>query len=126
MQLHRDIDQIHDAGAELIVIGNGAPHFIAGFREVTGYRGPLYTDPSLAVFEAAQLKRGVMKTLNVLSALPTIRAFARGSKQGSVEGDPWQQGGVLVIAPDGEIKWHFASARPGDNPSVARIVGALA
>ena len=48
VQLHRERESIRRAGAELVVIGNGAPHFIAGFREITGYDGPLYTDPSLA------------------------------------------------------------------------------
>jgi hypothetical protein len=126
VQLHREGDKIKAAGAELIVIGNGAPHFIAGFREITGYDGKLYTDPSLATFEAAEMKRGVASVLNVRAGINTLKAFARGGTQGTTKGDTWQQGGVLVIAPGGEIKWHYASARPGDNPSVDRMVEALA
>ena len=57
VQLHHEIDRIHRAGGEVVVVGNGAPHFIAGFRELTGYRGPLYTDPSLESYRAASLKR---------------------------------------------------------------------
>lgn len=125
MQLHRDIDKIHAIGAEMIVIGNGAPHFIAGFRELTGYDGPLYTDPSLAVFQAAELKRGVGTVLNARALLPTLKAFGRGSKQGRTQGDTWQQGGVLVIAQGGAVQWHHASERPGDNASAAQIVSAL-
>lgn len=125
MQLHREVKTINAAGAELIVIGNGAPHFIAGFREITGYDGKLYTDPSLASFEAAQMKRGVTSVLNVRAGLNTLKAFGRGGSQGRTQGDNWQQGGVLVVAPGGEIKWHYASDRPGDNPSAAKIVAAL-
>ena len=125
MQLHRDIESIRAAGGELYVIGNGSPSFIEGFRETTKYDGPIYTDPSLAVFTAAQLKRGVMKTLNPLALGKTIGAFARGHRQGSTKGDPWQQGGVLVIAPTGAVKWHHASERPGDNASAREIADAL-
>jgi hypothetical protein len=125
VQLHRDVDKIHAAGAELVVIGNGAPNFIAGFREQTGYRGPLYTDPSLKAYEAAHLERGVTKTLNPLSLAKTVKAFAQGHRQGLTQGDAWQQGGVLVIAPGGEVKWQHISKRPGDNATGAEILRAL-
>ena len=125
MQLHRDIDTVHATGAELYVIGNGSPSFIDGFREETGYDGPLYTDPSLAVYKAAELKRGITKTLDPRALGATIKAFAHGGRQGRTQGDPWQQGGVLVIGTGGEIKWHHASARPGDNATASQIARAL-
>lgn len=125
MQLHRETESIRGAGASLYVIGNGSPSFIEGFRETTKYDGPIYTDPSLAVFQAAQLKRGVMKTLNPLSLGKTVGAFMRGHRQGTTKGDPWQQGGTLVIEPGGRVVWHHASERPGDNASAREIVDAL-
>ncbi len=125
MQLHRDQDQLTAAGVDLAVIGNGTPNFIEGFREQTGYRGPLYTDPTLAVYRAAQLKRGVAKTFDPRALGSTISAFMRGHRQGRTQGDPWQQGGVLLIATDGRVLWHHASERPGDNATVAQILAAL-
>lgn len=122
MQLHRDIDKLEATGAKLFVIGNGAPHFIAGFREQTGWQGPLYTDPSLKAYEAAQLERGVGRTLNPLGLVGGIKAFAAGHRQGSVQGDAWQQGGVLVVAPGGEIRWQHVSRRPGDLATTEEIV----
>jgi hypothetical protein len=107
------------------VIGNGTPSFIAGFRDQTHYEGPIYTDPSLATFRAAELKRSVTSTLDPRSLGKALSAFARGQRQGLTQGDAWQQGGVLVIAPTGEVKWHHASERPGDNATVAQIVAAL-
>ena len=89
MQLHREIQAIHDAGAELYVIGNGTPNFIEGFREQTKWDGPIYTDPSLEVYKAAELKRGVTKTFNIKAAIPTLKAIA-----------PWVSsdgGGVAVL-----------------------------
>jgi hypothetical protein len=125
VQLHHEIDSIGATGAELYVIGNGTPNFIEGFREQTKFDGPIYTDPSLAVFHAAQLKRGVLKTFNPLALGPTVGAFIRGHRQGRTQGDTWQQGGVLVIDKGGRVKWHHASERPGDNASAADIVAAL-
>jgi hypothetical protein len=125
VQLHRDIDKLRAAGADLYIIGNGAPNFIAGFRDTTKYDGPIYTDPSLATFKAAELKRGVTRTFDPRALGKTIGAFARGQRQGSTQGDPWQQGGVLAIAPSGEVKYHHASERSGDNATVDQIVAAL-
>ena len=125
MQLHREIGRIRNAGAELHVIGNGNPSFMAGFREQTKYDGPLYTDPSLEVYKAAELKRGVTKVLDIRAALPTIKALARGGRQGLTQGDAWQQGGVLVVATDGTVTWQHANDHPGDNAPVDAIVRAL-
>ena len=125
MQVHREIDKIHGKGAELVVVGNGPPHFIAGFRELTGYRGPLYTDPSLKAFEAAHLERGVGKTIDPRGLLAGVRAFAGGHRQGRTQGDAWQQGGTLVIAPGGIVKWQHVSKRPGDNSTPSAIITAL-
>jgi hypothetical protein len=125
VQLHRDHDKLTAAGVDLAVIGNGTPNFIAGFREQTGYQGALYTDPTLALYRAAQLKRGITKTLDPRALGKTIAAFRNGHRQGRTQGDAWQQGGVLVVAPDGRVLWHHASERPGDNATVAQIVAAL-
>ena len=125
VQLHRDLEKIHAAGAELFVIGNGSPSFIEGFREQTNYTGPLYVDPSLEVYKAAELKRGVVKTFNPLALGKTIKAFTEGHRQGRTQGDNWQQGGALVIDTDGSVLWHHISEHSGDQASGGEIVDAL-
>ena len=122
MQLHRRIDELHAAGAEVFVIGNGSPSFIEGFREQTGWQGAIYTDPSLAVYQAAGLKRGVLKTFNASAAWRSIGTLRRGIKQGRTQGDAWQQGGVLVIAPSGDVLGAHASDGPGDNATADQIL----
>jgi hypothetical protein len=119
--------QLHRANIpNLVVIGNGAPNFIAGFRETTGYTGPLYTDPSLAVYKAAELKRGIGHVLSLRAAAKSIGTLKRGFRQGKTQGDATQQGGVLVIAPDGRILYHHISEYPGDNASPDEIRSHLA
>jgi hypothetical protein len=125
VQLHRAIDDIHAAGAELYVIGNGAPMFIEGFRETTGFSGTVLTDPSLAAYQAAHLERGLFKTFNLGGALASVGALRRGFRQGKTMGDATQQGGVVVVAPDGNEIYHHISKHPGDNAPPQDIVRAL-
>lgn len=110
--------QLHRAGIEhLLVVGNGPPMFIEGFRETTGFTGPIYTDPSLEVYKAAELKRGLGTMLKLGAAAATVGSLRRGFRQGKMQGDATQQGGVLVIATDGRILYHHISQHPGDNAS---------
>jgi peroxiredoxin len=113
-------------GADIHVIGNGSPSFIAGFRDQTGWPGAIYTDPSLVAYRAAELTRSVGATLDPRSLGKAARALLRGARQGRTQGDQWQQGGVVVIDTAGTVRWRHASARPGDNASGAQILAALA
>lgn len=125
MQLHRERTRIEAAGATLQVIGNGAPMFMAGFRETTGYDGNLYTDPSLAVYQALELRRGWATILDPRAAKNAARALAGGFRQGRTQGDATQQGGVLVVARDGTIRFRHADRVAGDGPPVATVLAAL-
>jgi hypothetical protein len=125
VQLHREMDRIHQLGAELVVIGNGTPNFIAGFREHTGYQGPLYVDPSLASYTAAGMKRALWRIFTPQTLAYGVRALVGGHRQGRTRGDQEQQGGVLVIAPPGRIIHEHQSKVAGDNEPPARIVAAL-
>ena len=107
------------------MIGNGAPSFIAGFRETTGYVGPLYVDPSLAVHRAAELRHGLGTVLTMGTISRTFGAMRRGFRQGKTAGNVLQQGGTLVISSAGEVMWHHISEGPGDNATMTEIVETL-
>jgi hypothetical protein len=125
VELQKDLAAIRAGNAEVHVIGSGTPNFIAGFRDETGWDGPIYSDPSLASFRAAELKRGVTNTLDPRSLGKAFSAFRSGNRQGRTQGDAWQQGGVVVVKPGGAVAWTQASGRPGDNASNAEILSAL-
>ncbi len=125
MQLHRESESLRAAGVTLHVIGNGAPMFIAGFRETTGYDGSLYTDPSLDVYRAAELRYGLRTIVSAGAITRTIGALRRGFRQGRTQGSALQQGGSLVIASDGRVLWSHVSTGPGDNATAAEIVAAV-
>lgn len=124
MQLHREIHRLEPA--KLHVIGNGNPTFIAGFRETTGYTGSLFTDPSLAVYRALELRSGLRTVLTLDTLTRTIGSFRRGFRQGRTQGAALQQGGVIVVDTTGKIRWRHVSDGPGDNATAEQIATAMA
>jgi hypothetical protein len=125
VQVHRARDAFHARGAEVFVIGNGAPHLARAFREDLGLEVPLYTDPTLATYRALRFRRGVGATL--LSARTwahALRATRGGFLQGRTQGDAWQLGGVVVVRPDGTIAYRHASAEAGDHPPLDALLAA--
>lgn len=110
-----------------MVIGNGWPAMAKNFAEQAGLPAgvTLLTDPSLKSYSEAGLKRSALLTLGPRGWLPYLQTMRRGFRQGRLAGDPWQQGGALVIAPSGEVLHRFVSARPSDLPSADALLGAL-
>jgi hypothetical protein len=50
-----------------------------------------------------------------------LRATKAGFRQGKTQGDPWQQGGVLVVRRGGALEWGYASATAGDHPPLDAV-----
>ena len=124
-QLRRDEDKLRAAGAELVVIGSGAPSFALGFRETVDYHGLLLCDPELATYQAAGLERGLLRTMSVRSVGKMFGALKQGFKQGRTQGDQYQQGGVVVIRPPGRMIYRYVSQRSGDHPANEEVLAAL-
>ena len=125
VQLHHERERIVEAGADLVVIGNGAPNFIAGFRDKSGYTGTLYTDPSRRTHNALQLRRTIRSNLNLKTVRKGVGAYRAGFRQTAVGGDAWQQGGVVIIDTDARVLFRYPSHHAGDHPPVNAIIAAL-
>ncbi len=123
----RDVlPQIHEARAELVVIGSGSPDQAKWFREDLGLTIPIYVDPSLGSFKAAGLKYGMMLNFNPRSARHAMRALRAGHRQTRTKGDPKQQGGTVVVAQGGKVLYAYADAEAGDHAPVSEVLNALA
>lgn len=116
---------IHRAGAELIIVGNGSPPQAADFRAAQHVATPLFVDPELRAYAAAGLRRGVATALNLRTLAHGVRALRAGQRQGTTQGDPWQQGGVFVITPDDRVHFAHVSQEAGDHPDPAAVIAAL-
>ena len=127
-ELRPHIARIRELGGELVVVGSGSPFFAQGFRELLELPAdlPIVSDEKLVSYRAAHLRRGIMTVLDPRSAKNAVRAFAGGFRQGKKQGDETQQGGVMVVARDGEIVYRHESRFVGDHEPVEQVVAALA
>lgn len=105
----------------VIFIGNGQASIIKAFKEDLSIQdeAKVYTDPTLQVFDACGLKRG----LTYLVSLSTAKAFYRLSKQGYTQGKQvkengyhTQMGGIVIFSKIGEVIYHYSSHYLGDFP----------
>lgn len=120
------IPRIHQAGAELVIVGNGLPQFAKFFAEDYGIDTPLFTDPTLRVYEALEAHRpGWLAAVHPLVMLRAFRAMLRGRMQGRTQGDVAQLGGVFIILPDGSMPYAYRSRLAGDLPANDEVLAQL-
>jgi peroxiredoxin len=117
-ELRPHIEAFRRRGAELFIVGLGTPELARGFARETQLEGvTVFCDPSLRAYQLAGFRRGLATVLSPRAAWSYVRAYARGHRQVGTQGDVLQQGGVLVVRPDGTIPYRFASRASGDHPS---------
>ncbi len=117
--------EIERRGALVVVVGPAKPEHIAGFREATGYTGPLFADPSARAFKTAGLVHGWASTYHPRAMLKGVRALAQGFRQGARRGDVVQQGGTFVLGPGDRVRFEWRDRFAGDNPDPDEVVKAL-
>lgn len=112
-------------GVKGAFISTGLPAMVDDFVQTYSVKWPVYVDPRRETYRYLGFKRGLLNTLfNPRTLLNGIRAMRSGARQGKPQGDPWQQGGALVVKKGGEVIYAFASASAGDHPSVNELLDA--
>lgn len=123
--MKREAD-VRAVGASVAVIGLGTPLFAKGFRSATGYVGPLFVDVSGEAYRAVSLKR--LKVWSLFSPRmirSALRARKEGFRQGKVEGDPWQLGGTLVVAPGDRLLYAWRNKNADDDAPIDDVLGGI-
>lgn len=118
-------DQVSALGADIAIVGSGSPAHAKDFQASQRVKLPVYVDPGLKAYGALGFERSVGATLSPRSVAHAVRALFGGHVQGAVKGDPWQQGGVLVVMPDGTVPYAYRSRESGDHPSNAEVLDAV-
>jgi hypothetical protein len=124
-QLRGRLQDVRDAGAELVLVGNGTPEQAASFQKARAPELPVYTDPTLAAYRALGMRRGVLATLGPSSLVAGMRATRSGHVQTDVQGDAWQQGGLYALARGGTIVYSQPNRSAGDRPDLDAALKAL-
>ncbi len=129
MQLHGQKASLEKGGATLVLLGNGKPHHAKWFLEATGLDVPVYCDPELTAYAAAGLKRTVLSVFNPAALGAAVRAYRGGNRQTKTKGDPWQQGGVLVLdrrqGTTKPVRYQHISGFAGDRAPIGKVLTAL-
>jgi hypothetical protein len=126
VQLHHEAAAFQKRGAHLVIIGNGSPRQAGAFSQALHLTCPIFVDPSRATYRALTFPRGgPLAMLRPATVRSLFRALKGGFRQGWIQGDPWQLGGVLVMLEDGRSAYRFASADPGDHPPMSAILAVL-
>ena len=92
------------------------------FREQLKLEVPVWVDPKRITYTHLGFKHSVLSAFRPKVWGPALRAFRAGFRQGATKGDPWQQGGVLVVRKGGALEYGFASAAAGDHPPLDLVL----
>lgn len=125
-QLTPAVPAIHEAGAELVIVGSGNPSMAGFFAEDYHVTTPLFTDPTREVYRAFGAKRPTWAALlNPRLYWNALQVHRRGHRAGKVQGDIAQLGGVFIVLPNGDMPFAYRSAIAGDLPSIPRVLAEL-
>jgi peroxiredoxin len=116
--------RVRSLGAELVLIGHGTVEQARAFRDEAGPL-PVFTDPTRQAYCAMNMRRGRRSVMTVGVLRRALRAWRLGFRQSRVAGDPFQQGGVVIVDPTGLERYRFISREAGLHPRPADILAAL-
>jgi peroxiredoxin len=129
-QLRTIVSAIHEAGAELVIVGSGSPQMASFFAEDYDITTPVLTDPTRAVYGLLEVRRPHrLAFVDPRVFVSSLLALAQGHRQvfgaESELGDTTQLGGVFIVRPGGDVAWAHRSAFAGDHPSNDEVLRAL-
>ncbi|HMJ14112.1 MAG TPA: peroxiredoxin-like family protein [Polyangiaceae bacterium] len=117
--------EIEGRGAKLWIIGNGRAGDARTFALRSGLQDSVFTDPSRALYRALGMKHGVARTFAFESLKNAYRAFQDGHRQSMTKGDPWQQGGTIVVGRGGDLAYVYVSQVAGDHAPLGEVLAAI-
>lgn len=106
-----------------MLVAQGTPLQAAFFREdmQLGADCVLLCDPQLASYALFGWTREWYRLLHPIVWWRALQLLWRGRRQGSVQGDPLRNGGVILSGADGRILYRRASRWPGDHPPLDEL-----
>ncbi|PIE72307.1 MAG: hypothetical protein CSA20_08565 [Deltaproteobacteria bacterium] len=119
--LARHADRFRTKNLDLVVIGSGEPSRFKMFRKKTGYKGLLFTDPSLRSFSVLHLSKNLKGIISAKNLFKAAAALQQGYRQGSMQGSTLQLGGAAIIDTSGTIRYYYAASTAGDQPDINEL-----
>jgi len=104
-------------GAKIVAIGNGSADQARAFAQEFAGDIEIYTDEERTSYQAAGWTASLASALSPKLLTRGLRASRAGHKQDGVQGNAWQQGGMLIVGPGDVLHASYRSKGPGDHPS---------
>ena len=125
--MNRDREKFPEAGARLVVIGQGTPANAAWFRREFDLDIDLLVDTDRLAYKAAGTKVATVGELVGPKMLlrGAKRARSSGVIQGKIVGHPAQLGGLMLVMPDGSAPWAHLSDDASDYPPNDEVIQAV-
>lgn len=122
-------DALTERDVAVLAIGSGTAAMARDFLETHPVSFPVYCDPKKRTFAAFGMHRRL--GLGLRSASFALRALRHGHIQGRLAGDPWQQGGAVLLDEQAKVAWiqqHEVAGEPLNTKRLMavaqRLVGA--
>ena len=122
--LRPHLETLKVAGVDVAVVGSGAPNFVAGFRNKVGLDIAVYCDEKVESYRLLGMVRGVRTLLHPGVVWRGALAILQCNWQTATHGVPLQQGGAIVVRPDGEMTYCYLSRYMGDHPNTKKMIAA--
>ena len=120
-------EDFEERGARVVAIGMGRVDMAKHFAETRGIPFPLLVDHDRESYRALELKSGSWwEVAGPKVWAPGIKAMAKGHAFTIAREDPKQFGGVMVVAPGGDVRYLHRAENSSDNPPIAEVLKALA
>jgi hypothetical protein len=121
--LRQRAGELDAAGVRPLVITFEADFLARAYVEDTALPWPLLVDRDRAVYRAYAMGSARRRDVwGPATALAYARALLRGQRLERGDADVYQQGGDVLIAPDGIVRLHHVGRGPADRPPVARLL----
>ena len=111
--------------ANLAIIGNGTLAHARDFEKTHGKGLRSLVDTRKATYKALGFRHGVRYTLGPASLVRGVDAMSRGFRQVDTQGDPFQQGGTLVVDQGGRPVLFQRARFAGDHAPLEEILAAV-
>ena len=129
VQLREDQEGFRQAGATVVLIGQGSPEQGAGFCDRKHSPFPCLLDPDRSAYRAYGLSKGnIGVVLDPRVAVPFARANVRSEtrQRGLRGGDLFQMPGTFVVDDRGVVRLAHRNRTIADSPPNRRLFEALA
>eukprot|EP01080_Neovahlkampfia_damariscottae_P004335 gene4335-7691_t len=105
---------------ELVLCSSGTPKMAKAFEKEfipKDSRVTLYLDEKLSVYKYFQCKKpNLLQALAGINMSKTSQVMKKGFKQGAVQGDMNQLGGLFIIDKNGKVIYQFFEQYAGNDP----------